>query len=49
MPNDDTAYDEAFAQDFETIEDFKKKTIQQKPDNEESHFLPFFFEDYSGI
>lgn len=49
MLNDDTAYDEAFAQDFETIEDFKKKIIQQKPDNEESGFLPFFFEDYSGI
>lgn len=49
MPSDDTEYDEAFAQDFETIEDFAKMNSQQKPDKEESQFLPFFLEDYSGI
>lgn len=45
----DEEQDYIFAQDFELIEDLWKAHSRRKREDTEKQFLPFFFEDYSGI
>ena len=49
MPNDSDEQDYIDAQDFETIEDLRKVKEQRGQEKPKSGFLPFFFEDYSGL
>ena len=49
MPNDSDEQDYIDAQDFEMIEDLRKVKERRGQEPAKSEFLPFFFEDYSGL
>jgi hypothetical protein len=49
MHNDSDEQDYIDAQDFETVEDLRKVKERREKETPKSDFLPFFFEDYSGL
>lgn len=49
MTNDSEEQDYIDAQDFEIIEDLRKMNERRGREPAKSDFLPFFFEDYSGL
>jgi hypothetical protein len=49
MPSDSEEQDYIDAQDFETIEDLRKVKERREREPAKSEFLPFFFEDYTGL